>query len=367
MRRTIVVIALCSILLSACTNHENITYPLTENSPVFNPPTDASPDVNLTQENPVVNSPMGSPVLNTLTPAEEPNKTTTQESNGDSQTTLHKLLSTGRIITAEQMFELIAQAKSWQSVNVGVAGETQIHAIEPSDESGQQVYISHIREAYDYSDITGAAAFSNNSVIYTFEPYRRITAVVSEGTQAMLIDAHPAGGSGEVILVYKYVSENSEWIEAFFVVLGPLLYEENTVQEWSNITNYYAYKDDNPYNKSPQEYIDEHGSNFIIYGYSNEKEPIECEGALFERVTGESVKYPGVICSNPVAVSTRHDTYQDRIIYRFTTTITVLTGFFEDYDSIYKAYVYISEPFPKTDDESDLLEYIEILYRVQPE
>ncbi|MCL2125934.1 MAG: hypothetical protein FWH33_08120 [Oscillospiraceae bacterium] len=354
MKRAVVaIIMVCSIFVSACTTcRENVPHASTENNDLINPPNEGRPDVN---------SSAGGPDSTALTHTNEPEIDAQTETIKDPQKTLHKLLSTDEILTAEQIDDLKGQAMSWQLVDVGVAGETVILVIEPSDGSDQQVFISQIRLLYDYNDIIDISDLDYKPCIYTFETYRRIAAETSDGIRTLLIDAYAAGGSGEVILVYEYISDEFEWLEAYFGALVSPTYQNGSVQEWLNITDSYASSDANPFHNSPQQYINEYGSNITKSAYSNEREPSESDVALFKRVTAESERYPGVAYSNPVAVSSREDIYAARTVYRFSVIITVLAGFFEDDDTMYKAYVYIAEPFANSGEEHGIIEDIYVV------
>jgi len=127
----------------------------------------------------------------------------------------------GEIITMQQLEELKEQAASWQAAVAGVSGVARIVAIEPLDGSGQKVYIS-----FDFF------AFRRGYLDYA--TYERIEVPVPEGAQARILSASSGAGSGEVVLGYKFVTDDSEWIEEF-IVLADWLYNGYT-PKWVRVS-----------------------------------------------------------------------------------------------------------------------------------
>lgn len=111
------------------------------------------------------------------------------EENAESE-----LLLTGEFFTAEEMDEIKKQALSWQSAQTGIGGFADIIAVEPSDESEQQVFIS-----------------VDNKI-----KYEKLQIQAPDGAQARIISASSGAGSGEIMIGYKFTGEDSEWIEIFY-------------------------------------------------------------------------------------------------------------------------------------------------------
>lgn len=128
--------------------------------------------------------------------------------------TFSNLLRTNEFATSEQMEEIKAQALSWQSAQAGIGGFADIVAIEPSDGSNQQVFIS-----VDYKTT-----------------YEKIQIQPPEGAEARIISAFSGAGSGEIEIGYKFTADNSEWVELFYAYTGNLI-NDNEAQ-WENITKF---------------------------------------------------------------------------------------------------------------------------------
>ena len=127
-----------------------------------------------------------------------------------------ELLRTGEFITAEQMEILKNQALSWQSVITGMGGFAHVVAIEPTDDSEQQVFISVVSDQYDAM-------------------YEKMLIQAPEGVQAEILSTGSGAGSGELIIRYRFFAENFEWIEFFFTF--PFDVDENAAPwQWQNIT-----------------------------------------------------------------------------------------------------------------------------------
>ena len=144
----------------------------------------------------------------------------TNNKNDDSKsTTFNELLRTGEFVTVEQMEMLKAQALSWQASNAGMGGFANIVAIEPSDGSNQQVFISVL--------------WNNDGII---EKYEKLQIQTPAGVRARIISVTTGGGSAELQIGYSFISEDSEWIELFcFANAGD--FADNTAQ-WENVTEF---------------------------------------------------------------------------------------------------------------------------------
>ena len=130
----------------------------------------------------------------------------------------HELLRTGEYITAAQMDVVKEEAVSWQSVITGIGEFADIIAVEPSDGLDQQVYIAIRR----FDPGIGAHVYDNG--------FEKLHMQVSGGTQAHILFAVSGAGSGEIIVGFKFATEDSEWIEIFYY---PGYMDRGT---WDNIT-----------------------------------------------------------------------------------------------------------------------------------
>ena len=138
----------------------------------------------------------------------------TNNKNNDSQSIIYNdLLRTGEFVTAEQIEILKEQALNWQAVQTGVGGFANIIVIDPPDGSNQQVFIS---VNYGFEDVV----------------YERLQIQLPDETQACIIYAGSGGGSGEVVLGYKFLKDNIEWIELFF---NSVFVFDGVKSEWSDI------------------------------------------------------------------------------------------------------------------------------------
>ena len=138
-----------------------------------------------------------------------------------------ELLRTGEFFTAEQIEELKTNSLKWQSVQAGIGGFANITAIDPSNGSNQQVFISLIE-----------VSESADGIIVKFETYEKIQIQPPEGTQARILYATSGAGSGELVLGYKFTTKksgkNSEWIEIFYAYSENL--RESKENKWENIS-----------------------------------------------------------------------------------------------------------------------------------
>jgi hypothetical protein len=114
------------------------------------------------------------------------------------------LLLTDESVTAEQMETLKAEALSWQSAWFGTTNKAELIAIEPADGSDQQVYIS-------FQLIEEVDGLKKPSMT----PYERWEIQAPDGTRARIFQATGGAGSGEFIVLFKFETEDSAWIEAF--------------------------------------------------------------------------------------------------------------------------------------------------------
>lgn len=130
------------------------------------------------------------------------------------------LLLTGELVTAEQMETLKAEALSWQSRRFGTTNKADIVAIEPADGSHQQIYISF--ELLD--EVDGA-------IIPSMAPYERLKIQTPDGTQARIFQATGGAGSGEFSVSFKFETEDSVWIEAFWTS-----WDDGIPRIWKNVT-----------------------------------------------------------------------------------------------------------------------------------
>ena len=133
--------------------------------------------------------------------------------------TFGELLRTNEFFTSEQIEGLKTKSLSWKSVRAGIGRFADIIAIKPEDNSAQQVFIS----------------FYNNEL--KFDEYEKIQIQPPDGTQANIIYAGSGAGSGELVLGYKFIKEDSEWIEFFYAYAGNLI--ESNESRWENVTKYY--------------------------------------------------------------------------------------------------------------------------------
>ena len=135
-----------------------------------------------------------------------------------------ELLRTGEFFTAEQMETLKTQALNWQSSTAGIGRFADIVAIEPADGSEQQVFIS---------------VFQNE--LFEFFKYERIQIQPPNGAKARIISASSGGGSGELQIGYRLFTEDTEWIEIFYIYAGDLMDDNEyweTDGKWVNVTEF---------------------------------------------------------------------------------------------------------------------------------
>ena len=125
------------------------------------------------------------------------------------------ILRTGEYFQEKQMESLKSAALSWQELtNKGVGGFANIVVIEPADDSVQQVFVS--------------LQYGGDN-----RRYEKLHFETPAGAQARIICAMPGGGSGDLMLGYRFISEDSEWYEIFLWAYGSDLSTEN---RWRNTT-----------------------------------------------------------------------------------------------------------------------------------
>ena len=112
-------------------------------------------------------------------------------------------------------------AASWQAAIAGIGNFAEFIAIEPSDGSGQQVYLAFRRfdpeiEKYVYID-----------------GFERLKVRMPDGVEARICTAGSGGGSGELTVGFRFISGDTERIELFHGTM--LFYEYDT---WENETIY---------------------------------------------------------------------------------------------------------------------------------
>ena len=133
----------------------------------------------------------------------------------------YELLRTNEQITVEQMDKLKKEAASWQAAIAGIGNFAEFIAIEPSDGSGQQVYLAFRRfdpeiEKYVYID-----------------GFERLKVRMPDGVEARICTAGSGGGSCELTVGFRFISGDTERIELFHGTM--LFYEYDT---WENETIY---------------------------------------------------------------------------------------------------------------------------------
>ena len=205
MKKCIFVFVLAAFLLSGCTGPAGVEPEVAEQPASLYTP---APPVAPQPPEPIV----------------EQDCITYSESSGSQQRNFHELLRTGEFKTAAQMETLKTQALSWQAEFAGMGSFAHIVAIESIDGSGQQVYISF-------------GGFIDDEPVL-FEKYEKMQMQVYDGTQAR-IGAFLGGNSGELILAYRFITDDYEWIEILFFDAN-LIYGEEDVREWRNITYWYS-------------------------------------------------------------------------------------------------------------------------------
>ncbi|MDR0273445.1 MAG: hypothetical protein LBI27_09040, partial [Clostridiales bacterium] len=122
---------------------------------------------------------------------------------------LSELIQTGEFVTTAQMERLRARALRHQDIYLPTTG--LVVAIEPSDGSEQQVYIS------------GGIG------------YQRIRIQSPYEAQIWIINAHWSASSGERALYFLFITEDSEWVESFhnYWNIGE---NDEYYEVWFNIT-----------------------------------------------------------------------------------------------------------------------------------
>lgn len=143
------------------------------------------------------------------------------ESNNRQQRVFNELVRTGEFVTSAQMKSLKEQALSWQSAYAGMGSFVHIVVLEPLDSSGQQVYISF-------------ASLVDDHLVY--DKYEKILIQSTDGTEVRILGTSFGAGSGEINLVFKFITDDYEWIEVFSVV-DDKMFVDGSIPKWSNITD----------------------------------------------------------------------------------------------------------------------------------
>ena len=134
----------------------------------------------------------------------------------------YELKRTGEYITVEQMDTLKSDALSWQSTIAIVGDFAEIVAIEPADGSDQIVYVRFRRFDRDLGKL-----------VIDDDGYEKMQIQKPDGVEARILFADSGGGSGELIVGYRFIFEDSEHIEVFYAS-NHFIYND----EWENITIY---------------------------------------------------------------------------------------------------------------------------------
>jgi len=136
----------------------------------------------------------------------------------------YELLPTGEYLTVAQMDKLKKDASSWQSAIAIVGGFGEIIAIEPSDGSDQQLFLALRR-------------FDPETAEFVYDKgYEKIQVKMPDGTKARILLAESGGGSGELMLGFRFITEASERIELFLAFFGGYMNDVEKDNLWDNIT-----------------------------------------------------------------------------------------------------------------------------------
>ena len=135
--------------------------------------------------------------------------------------TLSTLHMTGEFLPAEQMEVLKARALSWQAESLGIGPFARFVVIEPADNSGQQVYISLLSDIIDGR--------------FVFDRFEKIRIQSTGAEHVRFLGGAAGGGSGELILAFRFIKDDYEWIEVFFLN-ADWFFDNDYVMELPNIT-----------------------------------------------------------------------------------------------------------------------------------
>jgi len=134
-----------------------------------------------------------------------------------------ELLSTGEILTAQEMESLKEQASCWRSTTAAVGSAYNIVAVKMEDESEQRIYLGV------------NIGWNAEKEQFEHDMYERLQLQMPDGVTAWIMYAISGAGSGEVSLVYVFAYENAEWIEAFYN-LGLFSLDDGEYRvEWENM------------------------------------------------------------------------------------------------------------------------------------
>ena len=195
MKKYIFLLILIAFILSGCAGSTQIQPPIAEQPSIIEQPASPTPEIAVETDDYDI-------IL--------------YENDDGQQRTFSELIRTGEFITAEQLDKLKAQALSWQSAVVGVGGVARVVAIEPYDGSDQQVFVS---QAIDQ---------------WVFEEYEIIKIQTPYDAKVRIVSAFGGAGSGEFTLVYKFTTDDSEWVEVF-AGYADWLCGDGTKREWPNM------------------------------------------------------------------------------------------------------------------------------------
>ena len=129
------------------------------------------------------------------------------ESHNQEPEYLHQLVRAGEFVTPIEMEALKVAAFRYQSIYAGMGSFANIIAIEVAEGYAQQVFIG----------FGGFNTEADNFEDWKFETdiYERLQINTSDEVQAFIVDVTMGGGSGELVLAYKFVRDEYEWIEVF--------------------------------------------------------------------------------------------------------------------------------------------------------
>jgi len=130
----------------------------------------------------------------------------------------NNLLRTSEFLTTERMEELMDLALSWQSSVAGMGAFAKVVAIEPSDGSNQQVFIS--------------IGWDQDGAVY-----ERMQIQAPDGVQARILFAGAGAGSGELNIGYRFTTTDSEWVELFSAFTFDLE-DGSEPWHWRNVTEW---------------------------------------------------------------------------------------------------------------------------------
>lgn len=138
-----------------------------------------------------------------------------------------ELHRTEEYLTSDEIEEIKSQAVNSQSAQVGIGGFADIIVTEESDKADMNVFVSvDYKSTYEIMEITA-----------------------SDGVEAVIISAWSGAGSGEIFYAYKLFSEDSEWVEIFYIYYST----DNTTQP-ENVTEAYTETAERLNEMSPDEW-----------------------------------------------------------------------------------------------------------------